>query len=92
LNSAEAARTLPLKRMSGRRGLCAVLLLHPHPTPALKDERLSSFFSRFWTVTPTAVLTIKADYSSALLAAHSKSADVRLVNHQFILIIQRSQL
>jgi hypothetical protein len=37
-----------------------LLLLHPHPTPALKDEGFSSLFSRFWTVTPAAVLTIKA--------------------------------
>jgi hypothetical protein len=60
LISAESARNLAAKHMSGRRGLCTRAVAPPAPRASAERRGFSSFFSRFWIVTPTAVLTIKA--------------------------------
>ena len=44
-SGARSARRI--KYVSGRRGLCTVLLLHPRPAPALIEERLFIIFSGF---------------------------------------------
>jgi hypothetical protein len=46
--------------MSGRRGLCTLLLLNARPAPALIEESFSPVLYLFWIGAPPAVLTVKA--------------------------------